>query len=100
MHLLDLASIGLSLFTRFGIGKLITQALGSAPMEGQTFLQHIFEPQGKVITPDFSKFIMGFIDEKRIPGLTLGIIRSDGEVEQGAWGVKSEEGERMTVDVS
>ena len=59
MHLLDLASIGLSLFTRFGISELITQTLGSAAMEAQTFLHHIYEPQGKVITPDFSNFIMG-----------------------------------------
>ena len=55
-----------------------------------------------MITPEFSEYLTKAIEENNIPGLTLGIVRPDGEVEQGAWGIRSEdeEGGEMTVDVS
>ena len=61
-----------------------------------------YKLQGKVITPAFSRYLMKVIEENNIFGLTLGIIRRGGGVEQGAWGIRGghSEGGEMTVDLS
>ena len=104
---LNFASLlGLPLLTLFGIDKLATS---TSSLQQHHQQQHYtsnydseYKSQGKVITPEFSKYLTKVIEENNIPGLTLGIVRPDGEVEQGAWGIRSEdeEGGEMTVDVS
>ena len=94
--------LGLPLLTWFGIDKL---AASTSSLQQPYYASNYdsgYKSQGKVITPEFSKYLTKVIEENNIPGLTLGIVRPDGEVEQGAWGIRSEdeEGGEMTVDVS
>ena len=99
---LDFASLlGLPLLTWFGIDKLVTST-SSLQQHYTSDYDSGYQSQGKVITPEFSEYLTKVIEENNIPGLTLGIVRPDGEVEQGAWGIRSEaeEGGEMTVDVS
>ena len=102
---LNFASLlGLPLLTWLGIDKLATSTSSLQQQQHHYAFDYDsgYKSQGKVITPEFSKYLTKAIKENNIPGLTLGIVRPDGEVEQGAWGIRSEdeEGGEMTVDVS
>ena len=93
--------LGLPLLTWFGIDKLATPTSSLQQHYASNYASG-YKSQGKVITPEFSEYLTKVIEENNIPGLTLGIVRPDEEVEQGAWGIRSEdeEGGEMTVDVS
>lgn len=84
---LGFASVGISLLSWFGVERFA--------LWGDQF-----QTQKEVITPELSSFISHIVEENKIPGLTLGIVHSNGTVEQAAWGIKSEEGEATAVDVS
>jgi len=53
----------------------------------------------KVFTPDFVQSVQKIVDAEGIPGLTLAIVNKTGPAELGAWGIKSENGTKMTTDV-
>jgi hypothetical protein len=52
-----------------------------------------------VITPDFVQSVQQIVDAEGIPGLTLAIVNKTGPAELGSWGIKSENGTKMTTDV-
>jgi hypothetical protein len=52
-----------------------------------------------ILTPDFVESVQEIVDSKGIPGLTLAIVNKTGPAEFGAWGIKSENGTKMTTDV-
>ena len=52
-----------------------------------------------VLTPDIVESVQKIIDAEGIPGLTLAIVNKTGPAELGAWGIKSENGTKMTTDV-
>jgi hypothetical protein len=52
-----------------------------------------------VLTPDFVESVQKIVDAEGIPGLTLAIVNKTGPAELGAWGIKSENGTKMTTDV-
>jgi len=52
-----------------------------------------------ILTPDFVESVQKIVDAEGIPGLTLAIVNKTGPVEFGAWGIKSENGTKMTTDV-
>lgn len=52
----------------------------------------------RVVTPEFTKHVKQLMGTGKIPGLTLGIVHPDGQVEFGAWGSKTEEFDNMTTD--
>ena len=52
-----------------------------------------------LLTPDITDFVQNTVDSGRIPGLTLAFISKTGQAEFGAWGIKSENGSKMTTDV-
>ena len=52
-----------------------------------------------VLTPDFVESVQNIVDAEGIPGLTLAIVNKTGPAELGAWGIKSENGTKMTTDV-
>jgi hypothetical protein len=52
-----------------------------------------------ILTPDFVESVQEIVDAEGIPGLTLAIVNKTGPVEFGAWGIKSENGTKMTTDV-
>jgi len=52
-----------------------------------------------ILTPDFVKSVQEIVDSEGIPGLTLAIVSKTGPAEFGAWGIKSENGTKMTTDV-
>lgn len=56
--------------------------------------------RGPVIDDDFSDFVKGVIRDTNSRGLTLAVVNRDGRTELGAWGDRSEDGEKTTVDVS
>jgi len=52
-----------------------------------------------IFTPDFVESVQEIVDSEGIPGLTLAIVNKTGPAELGAWGIKSENGSKMTTDV-
>ena len=52
-----------------------------------------------ILTPDFVNTVQRVVDAAKIPGLTLAIVYKDQPAEFGAWGIKSEDGTKMTTDV-
>jgi hypothetical protein len=52
-----------------------------------------------ILTPDFVEYVQGIVDSEGIPGLTLAIVNKTGPAEIAAWGIKSENGTKMTTDV-
>jgi len=63
---------------------------------------HSVGPSGTektILTPDFVQAVQNIIDAEKIPGLTMAVVRENGPTEFGAWGIKSEDGAKMTTDV-
>jgi len=52
-----------------------------------------------ILTPDFVESVQEIVDSEGIPGLTVAIVNKTGPAEFGAWGIKSENGTKMTTDV-
>ena len=52
-----------------------------------------------ILTPDFIQYVQEIADSEGIPGLTLAVVSKTGPAEFGAWGIKSENGTKMTTDV-
>jgi hypothetical protein len=52
-----------------------------------------------ILTPDFVESVQKIVDSEGIPGLTLAIVNKAVPAEFGAWGIKSENGTKMTTDV-
>ena len=52
-----------------------------------------------ILTPDFVEAVQEIVNSEGIPGLTLAIVNKTGPAEFGAWGIKSENGSKMTTDV-
>ena len=52
-----------------------------------------------ILTPDFVESVQKIVDSEGIPGLTLAIVNKTGPAEFGAWGIKAENGTKMTTDV-
>ena len=53
----------------------------------------------QIITPRLSKFVEAWRADENITGVALGLVRSNGYAEFGSWGLKDEDGGRMTADV-
>ncbi|KAF8495154.1 beta-lactamase/transpeptidase-like protein [Russula emetica] len=51
-----------------------------------------------ILTPDFVESVQKIVDAEGIPGLTLAIVNKTGPAELGSWGIKSENGTKMTTD--
>lgn len=56
--------------------------------------------EGPIISPKFSDFVEGLLEKSNIKGLTLSVIRKNGETEYGAWGNRTEEGDATRPSVS
>lgn len=54
--------------------------------------------KGNNIVPAYSDFVGRILKESKISGLSLAVVRTDGRLELGAWGNKTEEGEPVTTD--
>jgi hypothetical protein len=54
----------------------------------------------QIFTPEFSAYVDNVIQENKMPGLSLALVRTDGNLELGSWGNKTEDGEHVTADVS
>jgi hypothetical protein len=52
-----------------------------------------------ILTPDLVEFVQEVVNANEIQGLTLAIVHKTGRAELGAWGIKSENGTKMTTDV-
>jgi hypothetical protein len=53
-----------------------------------------------ILTPDLVQAVQKIVDADKIPGLTLAVVYKNRSAEFGAWGIKSENGTKMTTDVS
>ncbi|KAJ7292859.1 beta-lactamase/transpeptidase-like protein [Mycena rebaudengoi] len=51
---------------------------------------------GKIITDEFSSYIRNAMQAYNVSGLSLGVLRPDGQVEYGSWGNRTEEGDPVT----
>lgn len=55
---------------------------------------------GKVaISDEVSRLAERLVNETSVPGLAIGVVRPDKHVEVKSWGIRSEEGDKMTTDV-
>ncbi|TCD62785.1 hypothetical protein EIP91_006403 [Steccherinum ochraceum] len=80
--------------------KLLILALVLFNVVAQGLAQQVPLHVNKIITPGLSQFIDKLRAEANIPGLTLGVVHSNGQVEHGAWGIKDENGANATTDTS
>lgn len=56
-------------------------------------------PLRGIIDEELSSYMMRVIDDWRVKGLSLAIVRSDREVEYGSWGISSEDEKKVTPAV-
>jgi hypothetical protein len=55
--------------------------------------------EGRVVTQEFSEFVEELLNDSNLHGLSLAIVRKEGDPEFGAWGERTEEGDMMTTRV-
>ena len=53
----------------------------------------------RVIDDDLYSFVNQFMSNKSIKGLSMAVVRPDGEVEYGSWGIRTEEGDKVIPEV-
>ncbi len=68
------------------------------PVEGRQLVLN--GTSGSILTPDVVQFVQKIVEADGIPGLTLAVVHKTRPAEFGAWGIKSENGTKMTTDVS
>lgn len=91
----DLASSKM-LFTAIVLALLT----GNALCRQQVFSQPPTVCSAKqVITPELSALVERLMEDANVPGMTLGVVHSGGNVEFGAFGRKTEDDDKMTADV-
>lgn len=61
--------------------------------------QHLRTAGSAVINSELGHHVEHLMDLWGIKGIALGVVRPDGEVEFGAWGNRTEDGEGTTPDV-
>jgi hypothetical protein len=54
---------------------------------------------GSVLTPDVVQLVQRVLDTDPIPGLAVAIVYKNKSAEYGTWGIKYENGTKMTKDV-
>ena len=54
---------------------------------------------GSVLTPDVVQLVQRVLDTDTIPGLAVAIVYKNKSAEYGTWGIKYENGTKMTKDV-
>jgi hypothetical protein len=54
---------------------------------------------GSVLTPDIVQLVQKVLDTDEIPGLAVAIVYRNKPAEYGTWGIKFENGTKMTKDV-
>ena len=52
-----------------------------------------------ILTPDVVQLVQKAVDVGKIPGLAVAIVHTNKTTEYGTWGIKSEDGAKMTTDV-
>jgi len=81
----------------FVVALCLCQAT-SGQHANQISLKALNDRKGHVLTPEFSDYVEHVMEENRVPGLSLAVVRKDGALELGAWGNKTEDGELVTAD--
>ena len=66
--------------------------------EGQLSLE-ISSGVKRAITPEIKEFAQDLVHNGSVPGMTIGVVHSNGVVEFEAFGIKTEDGDNMTADV-
>lgn len=78
---------------------LLAVSRSSQEVWGYGSLKHTLYPS-RVITDEFSDFVEDALYKSNVRGLSLGIVRSDGSTEFGAWGDSTERNGLVDADVS
>jgi hypothetical protein len=52
-----------------------------------------------ILTPDLVEIVQEMVNANEIQGLTMAVVHKTGPAELGAWGIKFENGTKMTTDV-
>ena len=104
MHCLEIPSP--SVVSALLVANLALAAVGQT----QVPLQHSFaadEHEGSkhAITQELSQFVMDLMESSNIPGISLGVVHTGGgdtepDVELKSWGRMSEDGDKLSPDVS
>jgi len=73
-------------------------------VNGQRLPQTVFNSsnlgdEAHIITPEFSKYVEEIINITNVPGLSLAVVRKDGNPELAAWGGRTEDGAATTSKV-
>ena len=91
---------------RFSLKYLVIASLYQGTLVALTSDNHHFfqasgpsRAQATVFTAEFTEVIQDVVHAYQIPGLSLAVVHKNGPPEVGSWGVKSEDGTRMTTDV-
>jgi CubicO group peptidase (beta-lactamase class C family) len=74
---------------------LAHQAVLNHAVDGQS----IFPSQKRAITPEISQFVDKLMKEGAIPGLSIGVVYANNTVDLQSWGIKTEDGDKLSIDV-
>jgi hypothetical protein len=87
------------LSTAFSIGFLVLGVIGQ--LLPQAVFNNVLNSSnlGDVITPEFSRYVEGLLNATNVPGLSLVVVRKDGNPEFAAWGKRTEDGAATTSNV-
>ena len=93
-----LLAVGVGLLAWPLVSYLYPNLLSQAPLSGTPSL-HVHPNQGKVITPQLSRFIEDALAQENITGLSVAVVPKNGEPEFRAWGYRTEDEDEVTPDV-
>ncbi|TFK57591.1 beta-lactamase/transpeptidase-like protein [Heliocybe sulcata] len=70
---------------------------GQFPLDATEFAAH-GQTIGEVITPELYSTIQDILKAQNVSGLSVGLVKPNGETELKTWGIKTDEGDAMTSD--
>ncbi|GJE94198.1 beta-lactamase/transpeptidase-like protein [Phanerochaete sordida] len=84
------------------IGPFLASLVGAVLCQQQVLHEiataHLDVEEHRVITPELAAFVETLIEDNNVPGMTLGVVHSNGTIELGAFGRRTEDGDAITVD--
>ncbi|KAI5119180.1 hypothetical protein M0805_000634 [Coniferiporia weirii] len=91
------------LILRFLLCTVALGAFGAVAQETQVPLRPadasgVVRSREKILSPEFTDYVHHLMDLWNVKGAAIAVVKPGGEVELGAYGVKTEDGERMTPD--
>jgi hypothetical protein len=81
-------------------GRLTLLSLAFLAARACASAQQPLQEAGSIVDDNFGAFVEGILAQDSISGISAAVIRPDGKIELGGWGIRSEDGDAFGADVS